>query len=252
MAKIGLVLSGGAARGIAHIGVLQALDELGIRPDVISAVSSGALVGALYAAGHSPARILSYVQEHTSSNLFKMMLLPGGLFSAAGIRNIVKTLVPKDDFEHLTIPLIITVTDLNKNEAVAFSSGPLHEIVAASCAMPGIFSHVDYEGRCLVDGGILDNLPVACIRGRCEKTIGVYVNKLYACDCKSLGRMALIDKCIHLAVWANVAASVALCDIFIEPDLNHHGMFDLKDAERMFEAGYNSVMERREVLGRER
>jgi NTE family protein len=246
--KIGLVLSGGGARGVAHIGVLRALNDLGIRPAIISGVSSGALVGALYCAHYSPARILGLVQAHASSSLVKMMFMPGGLFSSAGIRQIITSLIPEDDFEHLSTPLIITATDINQNESVAFEKGTLHQIVTASCSIPGIFNPIYYEGRCLVDGGILNNLPVSCIKDRCDSVIGVHVNKLYVDDCRSVGRAALIDKCIHLAVSVNVAANISQCDVFIEPDLHHHSMFDLKDAEAMYEAGYKSVMEKKAEL----
>jgi NTE family protein len=118
--KIGLVLSGGGARGIAHIGVLQGLEEIGIKPDLISAVSSGALVGVVYAAGYTPAKILEIVKEYSSPGFIKRIRHPGGLFSQEGIHELLKTMIPGNDFADLKIPLFVTATDINNNKPVVF------------------------------------------------------------------------------------------------------------------------------------
>lgn len=240
--KTGLVLSGGGARGIAHIGVLQGLGELGISPDIISGTSSGALIGALYAAGHAPHRILELVKAHSSASLVRMALFSDGLFSAAGLKHILEAAIPKDNFEHLPIPLFVTATDINAGRPVAFSRGPLHELLVASSAIPGVFTPVRHRHYDLVDGGITDNLPAGCIKPLCDRVIGVHVNKLSNLNFRNKGRLETIERCFHLAIANTVAASALLCDQLIEPDLGHYTMFDVKYADELFKAGYLAVM----------
>jgi NTE family protein len=244
--KIGLVLSGGGARGVAHIGLLKGLEELGLRPDIISGASSGALVGALYAAGHSPKQILELVKAHSSSYMIIMAF--DGLFSAAGLKHILDTAIPKNNFEALSIPLFVTATDINAGLPVAFSEGPLHELLIASSAVPGLFTPVKFETHYLVDGGVSDNLPVNCIKGKCEKIIGSHVNKLVNGNFRQKGRLEVIERCFHLAIAKTVHSSALLCDHLVEPDLQRYTMFEMKYADSIFKAGYQEVMKEKGKL----
>jgi NTE family protein len=246
--KTGITLSGGGARGIAHIGVLQGLDELGIKPAVISAVSSGALVGVLYAAGYTPAKILEAVKQYSSPGFIKMIMHPGGLFSQEGIREVLKTMVPADDFSKLKIPLVVTATDISSNTPVVFAEGPLHNVIIGSCAIPGIFTPIKHAGHCLVDGGISDNFPTTAIRDKCDQLIGVHVNKLYPLECETVGRMQVIERSFHLAVSDTVALHSLHCDILIEPDLKDYTMFEMKNAEKIYDEGYRAVLEQKDRL----
>src|SRR5665213_2359814 len=113
MGTTGIVLSGGGARGIAHLGVLHGLNEMDIFPGVISGVSAGAIIGALYAAGRSPAEILGIIKKHASTSLVAMLVFPGGLFSRAGLKQILTDEIPGDSFESLDIRLFVTATDID-------------------------------------------------------------------------------------------------------------------------------------------
>ena len=239
--KTGLVLSGGGARCIAHLGLLQVLQEMGIRPDMISGVSAGALIGALYAAGHTPQQILAMVKERTSFSVAITVLSPAGLFSPAGIRHILQSEIPTDDFSALQIPLFITATDIARGVPVIFSKGPLYEAVVGSATVPGLFNPVTFGSCVLVDGGVMDNLPVNCLKGRCDRIIGSHVNKFDRRRPLNLSREAVIEQCFHLAIAGKIAESARDCDLLIEPSLEGYTMFETGCADELFEAGYRAA-----------
>ncbi|NHA03394.1 patatin-like phospholipase family protein [Mucilaginibacter sp. HC2] len=248
MVGIGVVLSGGGARGIAHLGVLKALEEIGIQPDILSGVSAGALIGALYAAGHSPEHILELVKTHTSSSLVRMILSPSGLFSPAGLGKLLKETIPHDSFDLLQVPLYVTATDIGSGESVTFSEGQLHPVLIGSSSIPGLFTPVKFGRHYLVDGGVRNNLPVSCIRDKCHKVLGSHVNKLYHDHPEQLGRFQVLEKSFHLAVANTVAAHALQCDIFLEPELQGHQMFETRHADQLFKAGYDVVLKQRDLL----
>ncbi|MGN8068913.1 patatin-like phospholipase family protein [Mucilaginibacter sp. 22184] len=248
MLGIGVVLSGGGARGIAHLGVLQGLGEIGIRPDIISGVSAGALTGALYAAGHSPEYILALVKSHTSSSLVRMILSPSGLFSPSGLGKLLRETIPHNNFDQLSIPLYVTATDIGTGESVTFSEGELHPVLIGTSSIPGMFTPVKFVQRYLIDGGVRDNLPVHCIRNKCRKILGSHVNKLYHDHPEQLGRLQVLEKSFHLAVANTVAEYARLCDLFLEPELKGHQMFEMRHVDQLFKAGYDAVLEKKELL----
>jgi NTE family protein len=243
MATVGLVLSGRGARAIAHLGVLQGLDELGIKPNVISGVSAGAIIGALYAAGYSPKQILNLIKEHSSMSFAKMVLSSGGLFTASGLKQILKSAIADDNFENLNVKLFVTATDICSGTTVTFSTGPLYDVLIGSSSIPLIFTPKKHGKLYLVDGGVLNNLPVKCIRDECDVIIGSNVNKLNN-QSKQLDRLNVLDRCFHLAISDQVILNAALCDVFIEAPLYGHNMFDLKHADKIFKTGYRALMEK--------
>ena len=248
MIKTGLVLSGGGARAIAHLGVLQGMREVGIEPACISGVSAGAIIGALYAADYTPLQIMDMIKEYSSSSLAKMMLLPGGLFSAAGLKKILRSVISKDSFEALRIPLFVTTTDIISGTSVTFSQGQLFDVVVGSSSVPAMFSPVKHGGHYLVDGGVLNNFPVECLTGHCDRIIGSHVNKLYPLKPKQLGRLKVLERCFHLAIAHTVKRNSSSVDLLIEPQLAKYGMFEMKFARQIFEAGYSSLMANEELL----
>jgi NTE family protein len=159
---IGVVLSGGGARCLAQIGALKALEEHGLRITAISANSSAAILGALYAAGHEADRIVDIVKNID----FKTFFDPdgrGGLIGHAGVEALLREHAP-ETFEELVIPLAVPAVDIQSAEMLVLKSGPLVPAVCASNAFPGLFTPVEHLGRYLMDGGILNNVPVDVIR----------------------------------------------------------------------------------------
>lgn len=158
---LGLVLSGGAVRGAAHLGVLAVLDEAGIRPDLVVGTSVGSAVGALYAAGQRPEALLDLLEPVSWRSLVELSLTSGrSLFGTAGFERYLRERLERRSFEELALPFRAVACDLLSGEAVALGEGDVVEAVLASCALPGLFPPVERDGRLLVDGGVVDNLPL--------------------------------------------------------------------------------------------
>jgi NTE family protein len=187
---LALALGGGGARGLAHILVLETLDELRVKPAAIAGTSIGALIGAAYAAGLSGKQIRRYVlnlAHNRPETLRRLIAARAGSFArlfAGGIGNATlvdaekfcKQFLPPEvpeDFSALRIPLTVVATDLYARRAAVFTGGALRRALAASMALPGLVRPVDVEGRILVDGGAIDPLPFEHLRGRADLTLAV-------------------------------------------------------------------------------
>lgn len=238
MAKIGIALSGGGARGIAHLGVIKALQEFDIRPTVISGTSAGGIVGGFYAAGYSPDHILDICKHADLFSIFSLKFHQG-IFSMAAFEKIYLKYIPHNSFEGLSMPLNVNATDILKCQTVYFSSGVLSTALMASSCVPVAFEPVLYKGTELFDGGILNNFPTEPLVGKCDAVIGVHVNAIdTAVD--HIATKDLIDRSFHLAVSALVKAKINHCQLFIEPPgMSRYGLFDIGKADEIFKAGYN-------------
>jgi NTE family protein len=156
--KIGLCLGGGGARGFAHIGVLRAIEERGLEPRTIAGCSMGGIVGALFAAGLTADEIQTAF-EGTPSHRLLDVGRGGGLVGRKGIDREMRNHLP-DTFEDLKIPLAVTAVDVQEGRSVVLRSGELVPALRATSAIPGIFPPVSHLDRMLVDGGMLNNVPV--------------------------------------------------------------------------------------------
>jgi NTE family protein len=159
--RVGLVLSGGGALGGAHIGVLEVLDGAGIRPCCVSGASAGAAVGSVYCAGLGVERIKELALTMEWSKLGRMVRPRGGFFDGSRLEQYLIDLIGDRTFDQLPIPFAAAAADILRDELVILREGRLAPAVRASCAFPGVFTPVEYEGRLLVDGGLINNLPVA-------------------------------------------------------------------------------------------
>jgi len=160
--KIGLVLGGGGARGFAHIGVLKSLEKRGLEPVAIAGCSMGGIVGALIAAGYGHQGILDIVTEIKPWKLLDVGKM-GALIGGSGMAHEMGKYLP-DTFEELKIPLAVTAVDLQEGKLVIFTEGPLHPALRGTSSIPGIISPEQHGDRYLIDGGLLNNLPVDVIR----------------------------------------------------------------------------------------
>jgi NTE family protein len=164
--KIGLALGSGASRGWAHIGVIQALEEMGIKIDVVTGCSIGSYVGAAYASGKLP-ELAQWVESLTEWQVFALMGVgfhKGGLVSGQKVFTALKDNFIFDDFEQLNKPFGTVATDLYTGREVNFTRGPIVDAVRASCAIPGLFPPVLMDNRWLVDGGVVNPVPVNMCR----------------------------------------------------------------------------------------
>jgi NTE family protein len=250
MNKIGYVLSGGGARGIAHLGVLKFLEELNIKPYAIAGTSAGAVAGVLYAAGKKPKEILTLMKSNNYFGWSNIAWLGDGIFSMDTLRGILSDVVDSDDFDELKIKLFVAATDLVKGESVIFSKGKLSDAVIASASVPIVFEPLKMGNRLLVDGGILNNFPVEPLTNICDVIIGSYVNKVEAKESQaSLSNIYdILDRCYHLAIANSVYSKVNRCDVFIEVPLHDYDMYDVKNADKIFELGYETAALHRKKL----
>jgi NTE family protein len=247
--KTGIVLSGGGARGFAHLGLLQALNEAGIYPDVISGTSAGALVGVLYADGYSPKEILKLLNPGSRLDFMRPALPREGLLQISGISKILKTNLRAKTFEELKIPLFVAATDLNHGKAEYFSSGDLIDPVIASASIPVLFQPVIINNIHYVDGGVLDNLPLYPIEEQCGYIIGSFVNPVGHVE-KISGLINIAERAFMLSMTKEIIEKSKRFDLFVAPvELMNYKILDPEKAEELFELGYNSTKEKLKETG---
>jgi NTE family protein len=237
--KLGLVLSGGGSRGIAHLGVLKVLDEIGIQIDAIAGSSSGAIAGALYANGYSPDDILKIIQETSFLKLIRPAISRTGLLKMDSAVWLYQKYLPHNSFESLNIPLTINATDLCKGKAVYFSKGELIRPLMASTCIPVMFEPVSVSGKLFVDGGLLNNFPAESLIGTCDKIIGLHCNPIDD-TFQVMNIKTMLERTFLLTINANSYSRRKYCDFFIEPPaLKTYNILDLKRAEEIFQIGYD-------------
>lgn len=241
--KVGLVLSGGGARGISHIGVIKALQELGVGISCLAGTSAGSIVGSLYAYGYAPDQILEIV---LTTSLFKSMRPAWtwtGLLSLDGLRDALIKHIPENDFAALKLPMTIAATEIRKGSAVYFTTGELAPAVMSSCCVPAVFNPIQFNGGTYVDGGLVDNLPAASIRSQCDLLIGSHCNYING-DFDVRNFRSVIERSLLIAINGNTTISKGLCDILIEPpDVGSYSGFNIAKAQELFESGYKFVKE---------
>lgn len=180
--KIGLVLSGGGVRAIAHIGLIKVLLENNIVPTQISGTSAGALIAALYASGYDADEMLSFFKETPILKFSLYALRKPGLIDSEKFTCFFEKFFPINSFENLNYPVTITATNLISGNLEYFNKGELIKPLIASSAIPPIFSPVEINGDFYSDGGILNNFPVEPLTDPCTKIIGSFVNSITKID----------------------------------------------------------------------
>lgn len=271
--RIGLALSGGTARGLAHIGVLRALEEQGIRPDFVAGTSMGAVVGGLYCLGLSPDEIEDLMLSVHWADLFSdrpdrsrrsfrrkeedrtslialefglrdwSLSLPQGLVSgqkfalAFPVRGLH---VDSVDFDDLPIPFRAVATDIETGEMVVLSHGTLEHALRASIAIPGVLSLASLDGHLLADGGLVRNLPVDVVREMgADRVIAVDVtSQLTRGDARRFDSASgVLSQVVVLSMQNSVEAQKALADVVIEPDLEDIRVADFDRAREIVRRG---------------
>ena len=237
--RLGVALSGGGARGFAHVGALKALEEAGMKPDVIAGVSAGAVAAVMYAAGVPLDEMLSLFTSTKFTDFARPSLIHGdGMFSLMRFKQFIEEATGIDRLENLRIPTYVGVTDLDHGEPAEFHEGPLGERVVASCSIPIVFSPVEIDGIHYVDGGVLRNLPAWIIREKCETLICINVSPLRTFEYKK----SFLDigmRTYNLMAKANQQQDMDICDhVIITPELIHYQVFNLKDIHKAYLSGY--------------
>jgi NTE family protein len=239
--KIGLALSGGGARGFAHLGVLKALEEIGITISEVSGTSAGAIAGAFYCYGYKPDEILSIVSATGFLKSVRPAWSWSGLLSLDGFKEVMLKYMPENSFENLKIPLTVAATEIRLGKVTYFDSGELISRVIASSSIPALFDPMNLDGHVFVDGGIIDNLPARPLVGKSDFIIGSHCNPVeQRFDIKNAKEVT--ERSLLIAINANSSLSKTHCNVIIEPpELGKFTTFDLSRGKEIFEIGYNYV-----------
>ena len=242
--KTGVILSGGGARGFAHAGILKAINEAGIYPDVISGVSAGAIVGALYADGHTPDQIYEIFSSEDSFFKYVKPKLPSrGIFKTVGLKENLADNLSVETFEELKLPLYVAATNIHTGKVNYFNSGRILDKVLASASIPVLFEPVEIDGDLYVDGGVVDNFPVTPIVKECRELIGISLNPILPEDHFS-NLIKIAERTFRLSVSSNISPKIGLCDRIFEPEeLGSFGLLDTSKGPDIFKMGYDYARE---------
>lgn len=237
--KLGLVLGGGVARGIAHIGVLKVLEEHKIPIAAIAGTSSGAIVGAAYAAGLE-VRIIEEIALRISWGKFvRVAFFRPGLITGEAIEELLVKYIGDKKFSDLKIPLAVVATNLRTGKAEVLKQGRIAKAVAASSAFPGVFAPEDIRHNFLVDGGISNNLPVDVVR-KMKTNYVVAVDVVPSCSSGSRPRdpMQVFGRSLDIVLHRLSVEQRKAADLLIEPTLDQDiWHLDLGKAKQLIKAG---------------
>lgn len=246
--KLGLALSGGGAKGFAHIGVFKLLEECGLKPDIIVGTSVGSLMGTLFADGYSANEIKELFTGREFSEFAQLQLPKSGLFDSKRFRSFLKRHLRAKSLEELQIPMVVIATDLDNGVSHEFRKGAIVDAVTASCSIPIIFSPVVIDGVHYVDGGLFHNFPVSIIREECDKVIGVNVSPLVPQKYKQT-LYHIAERSYHYMFRANTLEDREMCDVLIEAEeFGLYKTFDLENVELISNIGYEAAVRAFQVV----
>jgi NTE family protein len=253
--RIGLALGGGGAKGLAHIPMLEALDELGIRPHVIAGSSIGAIIGALYAAGLSGSDIRSQIEQFfvdakdAEEKLFALpksvrwldfidpALTGGGLLASDDFIEFLGEILPVQHFRRLQTPLKVVTAELYTGREVVIDSGSLLPALQASMAVPGVFPPVELNGHQLVDGGVANPLPYDLVRSGSDIVIAVDVSgEREIEDGETLSSLGVLLQSFHTMSNNILAEKLKLQrpDVYVRPDIRNVRILEFYKAREVF------------------
>lgn len=241
--KIGLALGGGAALGIAHIGVLKALKEKNIEIGWIAGTSIGSLIASLYCFDEDLDHLNNLAIETSWQKIAGISFSTYGAFSNSKLEKFLKEHIGDKNFEESKIPLSIVATNIANGKKVVLSKGSVSKAVMASTAIPGVFEPIEIENELLVDGGVVENVPVTTIEEMgAETIIAVDLNASHVSE-KPKNIVGVLINSFHFLLANSTKSQIRQADILIQPELSKFSMVRLNNAENLIESGYNAAME---------
>jgi NTE family protein len=235
---IGVALGGGFARGIAHIGVLKGLEEEGIPVRAVTGTSVGALIGAVYCSGLSPAELEEVAYSCRFTTFARWTVSRYGFASNDRMVTFLDRVLKVKTFEELKIPLGVTATDFNTGDGVVFHSGSIIDPVRASCAYPGMFLPVEIRGRYLVDGMLSHPVPTRPLREMgADRVIAVHLKGTWASAGPPRHLFDVIGQSFAIAQDSMSSLWRGAADLVIEPDVAGFGYDDFKRAKDLMQVG---------------
>jgi NTE family protein len=246
----GLTLSGGGAKGLVHAGVLQYMDEIGLKPGIIAGSSVGSFVGALYATGKTPLQILQLFKEEKFYKTSRLALRKPGLIDTDKLEELFQKFFPDNSFDQLSLPVKIVATDILNGNIKVFMDGEIIKPLLASMAYPLMFTPVEIGDSLYLDGGIMNHFPLDLIAEECRFNIGVFLNPLKPIEKKEINSIkSIIERTFKLGRLTSSIEKLNDCDILINPkNLIHYNTFEIKPAkyDEIFELGYQEAKDNQE------
>lgn len=243
--KIGLALSGGAARGIAHIGILKVLKEHKYPIDYIAGTSMGAIIAGAYASGMNLGQLEEIARSIHWRDVTKVSFSRLGIMSGEPMEQLLKRLLPVTDFAKMKIPLAIVTADIQRGRPVVFTTGDAAHAMRISASVPGFFAPVkDEQGRLLVDGGIVQNLPIPQTYALgAERVIAINVNSDVESTVPPTNIFQMIMQSFMIIGRSNTYYQAAQADLLIEPKVGHIRFDELERADEMIKEGERVMRE---------
>ena len=240
---LGVALGAGGSRGVAHVGFLQALEDEGVRPDFITGSSMGAVVGATYAADVPLETIKKVIFRLRLAHLIAPTRQRGGLFDTRKIKKLLTRYVGEKSFEELTIPFRCVAVDMISQSLVEFSKGKLIDGVIPSLSIPSIFRPTEKDGMRLIDGGILERVPVRQVKAMgADVVVAVDVLGQRKASEKMPGPIGILMETIDIMdnkrTEQRRKENEKIIDFWLEPKLETMSQYSLKQVEFAFEKGY--------------
>lgn len=244
--NIGLVLSGGGSKGIAHAGAIKFLEEKNIKPATISGTSAGAIIAALYAFGKTPEEILAFFKSIYFFHWSHFTLKKPGIVDSESFKDYFDKIFGETKIGDLEIPIVITATDIIKGKLKIFKPiTKISDAVLASSAFPGVISPYKINKILYSDGGILNHFPTDLIQGRCDSIIGIYVSPIQDIVEKDLNSIrAVTTRAFDLLSAQGNYQKFSLCDWVIEPkELSKFSTFETSKTkmDTIFKIGYDEA-----------
>lgn len=238
---VALVLGGGGLRGFAHVGVLRALEEAGIKPDIVVGTSAGAVVGAAYASGLTAAQIESAGRSVDLSSLIDWTLSSGGIMRGAHLASWVDAVTGGRPIEKFPLRFAAVATDLQKGQAVLLDRGSPGAAIQASAAVPGITVPVPYGNGHLIDGGVASLVPVRFARAMGADFVIAVDIYCHDAGADGLDTLAVVRRVMHLQSCLVAASETAEADVLVTPGISAPRMSARDEQDRVVQAGYEAA-----------
>ena len=247
--NVGLALGGGAARGLAHIGVLKVLEEEQIGIGCVAGTSAGSLIGCLYCAGFNWQRIKDTARDIDWRDLVSPTWPTLGIVNPAKLEKTLNRLLGSKRFEDLDIPFRAVAVDITSGEEVVLQSGSVARAVRASCSIPGIFEPSEVDGRLLVDGGLMNDVPTDVVKAMgADRVIGVDLNADRVVHKRPENLIEIFYRSLNILIYNSAQRARRVADLMVVPRLEGFAYHDLGRLDELIARGEQAARDQIKAL----